>query len=282
LFCAAVPKKWAKTPLEGQRTMFSGALLNVLEKGDEKSGAFLTPKQTAILVQREIRDAFGSQGVRPQIHVPIQGHSDPLMTAYFPNPSFNTEKLEERITKLEENMQETKQTMAAINLTIKQIDSRPSIAPEQLRLEVERISSGLIRPPRRHSDGLSRRWRTILGCVFIDTVTFGFVLGALYIAARLKLEAQASSFVENVFRAAGMTHVGVASFFLFVAFYKTWIDTPSGPLGPRISQMEQNFKLSVVALGLNSLLVAGIIGLMLSIPPSELTALLAPAPNVLR
>jgi Caspase domain len=178
LFCAAGPKKWAKTPLEAQRTMFSGALLNVLETGDPKAGRYLTPKNTAMLVQREIQNAFGSQGVRPQIHVPIQGNSDPLLTPYFPNPAFNPEDFEERLKNLEESIRETKQTMADLNLAVREVRSRPSIDPEQIR-SVEQMSSNWLATPEGQT-----YIRTILALMFIDILTVGVIAGVLKIASR--------------------------------------------------------------------------------------------------
>ena len=88
LFCAAGAKKWAKTPLEARYTMFTGALLKVLEDGDQKVGPFFTLKQVAELVHRQINSTFGSEGVQPQIHVPVQGVHNFLQSPYFPNPAF--------------------------------------------------------------------------------------------------------------------------------------------------------------------------------------------------
>lgn len=101
LFCAAGAKKWAKTPLEGRNTMFSGALLEVLKEGDAKSGPSISVKRIGELMRAKIRAAFGQQGVTPQIHVPVQGESNLLDVLYFPNPAFDVSAFDHRISKLE-------------------------------------------------------------------------------------------------------------------------------------------------------------------------------------
>lgn len=101
LFCAAGPKKWAKTPLESRHTMFSGALLGVLQRGDTKSGPYLTIRRLAELMRTEIKSAFGSQGVQPQIHVPVQGESDLIEVLYFPNLAFDIHAFDNRLSKVE-------------------------------------------------------------------------------------------------------------------------------------------------------------------------------------
>jgi hypothetical protein len=96
LFCAAGPRKWAKTPLEGKYTMFSGAIKAVLEEGDPNSGANLTLKHLAHLVDRKIKRTFLGQAVTPQIHVPDQGGGDLLGSPYFPNHAFEAEQSDPR------------------------------------------------------------------------------------------------------------------------------------------------------------------------------------------
>ncbi|MGO7443626.1 caspase family protein [Rhizobium ruizarguesonis] len=89
LFCAAGPKKWAKAPLDSNYTMFSGAILRVLKDGDQRGGSHLNLRRFTELVQAEIRSAFGTEGVSPQIHTPVQGDRDLLNLAYFPNAAFS-------------------------------------------------------------------------------------------------------------------------------------------------------------------------------------------------
>ena len=85
LFCAAGPRKWAKAPLDAQHTMFTGAILETLAEGDPKSGASLSLKRLASLVEGRIKRAYGTAAVPPQIHVPVQGGGDLLEGPYFPN-----------------------------------------------------------------------------------------------------------------------------------------------------------------------------------------------------
>lgn len=111
LFCAAGPKKWAKTPLEARLTMFSGALSAALEEGDPKGGPDLTVKRLAQLVNAKIKQNFGLKAVKPQVHVPVQGESDLLESPFFPNPAFGAGMLQERMQKAEERLQKAEERL---------------------------------------------------------------------------------------------------------------------------------------------------------------------------
>jgi Caspase domain len=112
LFCAAGAKKWAKTPLEGNYTMFTGSLLQVLDNGDQRGGPFFTLSKMAELVSHGIRDAFGSNAVQIQIHVPVQTEHDILQSPYFPNPAFDISDFESRLTDVASGVQALKAEFA--------------------------------------------------------------------------------------------------------------------------------------------------------------------------
>ena len=87
LFCAAGAKIKAKAPWEAQYTMFSGALRAALTEGDPRSGLFLSLETVADLVEKSIRDAFGGEGPRPELHTPRQEKGDIRTLPLFPNPA---------------------------------------------------------------------------------------------------------------------------------------------------------------------------------------------------
>jgi hypothetical protein len=124
LFCAAGPKRWAITPLEAKHTMFSGALLQALSKGDARSGPSLSLKRLAELVREEIRGAFGRQGVPPQIHVPTQANVDLLELPYFPNPKFDPTAFGIRLSQLEATVREMRETVNQAVSALKQLPDR--------------------------------------------------------------------------------------------------------------------------------------------------------------
>ena len=89
LFCAAGPRSWARAPTGSLHTMFTGAILDTLRAGNAEAGASLSLKEVARLVERRIDRTYGAKGVKPQIHVPVQGRGDLLEGPYFPNPAFD-------------------------------------------------------------------------------------------------------------------------------------------------------------------------------------------------
>jgi hypothetical protein len=85
LFCAAGPKSPAKAPWESKYTMFSGALQEVLTKGDPNFAEYLSLEDVAGLVERYIFSAFRTEAVRPELHTPRQEAGDIRTLRLFPN-----------------------------------------------------------------------------------------------------------------------------------------------------------------------------------------------------
>jgi Caspase domain len=87
LFCSAGPKTKAKAPWEGEYTMFSGALQRVLTTGDPTSNDYLSLEEVADLVEKDIRNTFRAEAVRPELHTPKQEKGDIRGLRLFPNPA---------------------------------------------------------------------------------------------------------------------------------------------------------------------------------------------------
>ncbi|MBV8096230.1 MAG: hypothetical protein JO110_23940 [Acetobacteraceae bacterium] len=71
-------------------TMFSGALMDVLEQGDEKRGERLTLAEVGYLTTTRIRNRWKDESVRPEVHYPDQSRGSLAVLPLFPNPAFST------------------------------------------------------------------------------------------------------------------------------------------------------------------------------------------------
>lgn len=80
LLCASSKSKPAKFLEHG--TMFSDALATILEEGREGYGKFFSLEDLHNLINRYIKEKYGAEGVRPELHVPDQRqgmiHTAPL------------------------------------------------------------------------------------------------------------------------------------------------------------------------------------------------------------
>jgi hypothetical protein len=189
LFCAAGPKRWAKTPLEKTYSMFSGALIAALESGDRRQGPTLSLKRVSELVKEKIKDGFGTQGVEPQIHVPVQGRADILQTPYFPNPAFDPNAFSARLATAERRIQNFETRLAKAESSLNEVTQRHADT-SNLRRQIEdvktavaqaRLPSGPSRPGRdefyKHSI-LMRTVRTLFTIAPLDVLTI-FVATAM-------------------------------------------------------------------------------------------------------
>ncbi len=88
LFCAASARIEAKTPRDGDYTMFSGALRRVLQQGDPDASESLSLERLAELVERDIAAQFNGEAVRPEVHTPRQDKGDIRTLPLFPNAAY--------------------------------------------------------------------------------------------------------------------------------------------------------------------------------------------------
>jgi Ni,Fe-hydrogenase maturation factor len=274
LFCAAGAKKWAKTPLEASYTMFTGALLKVLEDGDQKAGPFFTLKKTAELVQGQINRTFGSQGVQPQIHVPVQGIHDILQSAYFPNPAFDITDFEARLSNFDNGMRQITAIVERLQTTLStELD-------ERIRRVIRTDIPVLARPTDTSPDPVGpRRWMIVYGpwiytlyiCVVLDGATFW----GLRIAA--------SAMRPDVPVPAGAEIIDVVHTYIICALaVHAVIATGSGIIGMIWSPESKWLRLfpASILYGLlfwNSIVVMIALGFLLLIPLHEVFDLVIPS-----
>jgi Caspase domain len=105
LFCAAGGAEYAINPAGSDFTMFSGALLHVLENGNVGSNRYLSLSEFGQLVKDHISDRFGAKAVPAQIHVPVHDLRDILKDPYFPNAAFPITDLNDRVDDLYEQIE---------------------------------------------------------------------------------------------------------------------------------------------------------------------------------
>lgn len=139
LLCASGAKDPAKAPADLDRTMFTGALLSVLEEGDRASPPLLSLQDVGYLVRQRILQTFATEGVRPEVLVPEQRHGRVDEIPIFPNRQ-NLEKA--RTAEVEE---------AAQRAEDEQRRAEGAKAQEEKRLRAERAAR-LADEERRHAE----------------------------------------------------------------------------------------------------------------------------------
>jgi len=92
LLCASGPKQEALAPKGQKLTMFTGALLKVLEQeGCEDSGEYLSLRTLCQKIRNTVSFEYGKKGIDPQLHLPDQTDcADFLDAPLFPNPNCGT------------------------------------------------------------------------------------------------------------------------------------------------------------------------------------------------
>jgi YVTN family beta-propeller protein len=85
--CAAGKREAAQSMPGDPTTMFSGALVDLLEHGDESISTGLSLRRLSDLIWQRLRAQYGESAVRPQVHAPMQGAGDLATEPLFPNPS---------------------------------------------------------------------------------------------------------------------------------------------------------------------------------------------------
>lgn len=91
LLCASGPRDPAMAPSDLKYTMFSEALLKVLEQGDPGGGEFLNLVVLGELVRLRIIEAHPDDAVRPQVLSPEQTRGDVAQVPLFPNSGYRSD-----------------------------------------------------------------------------------------------------------------------------------------------------------------------------------------------
>jgi TonB family protein len=88
LLCSSGPREVSIAPSDQALTMFSGALIDVLSKGDPDGGPALSLEEVGNRVQRLLREKYPENWIRPEVHSPEIHEGDIANVAVFPNRSF--------------------------------------------------------------------------------------------------------------------------------------------------------------------------------------------------
>lgn len=91
LLCAASAADVALAPVFGAYTMFSDALLHVMQSGSASRGAYLSFDDIRSLATQFIRQKHQEDAVLPEVHVPDQRRGDLASIKFLPNPATSTE-----------------------------------------------------------------------------------------------------------------------------------------------------------------------------------------------
>jgi hypothetical protein len=91
LLCAASAADVALAPVLGTYTMFSDALLHVMQRGSPNRGAYLSFDDMRSLATQFIRQKHRDDAVLPEVHVPDQRRGDLASIKFLPNPATLTD-----------------------------------------------------------------------------------------------------------------------------------------------------------------------------------------------
>ncbi len=95
LLCAASADDPARNPPYEKFTMFSGALYDVLKKGDKNKSVKLSLSETGNMIWDIIRDRFPNEAVRPEVHSPYKKQGDLAVLPIFPNQALKEKAKED-------------------------------------------------------------------------------------------------------------------------------------------------------------------------------------------
>lgn len=104
LLCASSSQKPAMAPPGEFHTMFSGALLEILQSNTDSSKAYLSMKDLHHLIESRLRDKYESEAVRPEIHDPNQTVGIVGDIPIFPNPYVRKKIQQQRIDEIESSI----------------------------------------------------------------------------------------------------------------------------------------------------------------------------------
>ncbi len=132
LLCASGPRNPAMTLPKEKYTMFSGALLDLLEKGDGKESDTFSLANAADLTCHLIRERYKDEAVRPEVHVPDQSVGSVAALPLFPNQALKPIAIEVRLRETEELVRAIQQKQAilqgklsTLEETIEKLATRP-------------------------------------------------------------------------------------------------------------------------------------------------------------
>jgi len=87
LLCSSSSRSVSIAPTGQRNTMFSGALLDVLRRGDDRVDGSLSLEDVGLNIRDLIRDRYEDRAVQPEVHSPDQREEDIARMPLFPNPA---------------------------------------------------------------------------------------------------------------------------------------------------------------------------------------------------
>jgi Caspase domain len=130
LFAACSSDAVALVDVTDSTTLFTAALMNVLERGDPNLGEMLTLSEVAKLTQAEINSKAGPQSVRPEISDPDERKGKISLTPFFPNAGRRIPPIEQQVTAL----------TRAVDAAAGQLSSAESRLSEQQSITTQLLS----------------------------------------------------------------------------------------------------------------------------------------------
>ncbi|GAB1724163.1 MAG: hypothetical protein NTNFB01_30590 [Nitrospira sp.] len=171
LLCASGPKNPAMTLPKEKYTMFSGALLDLLEKGAAKESDTFSLANAADLTCHLIRERYKDEAVRPEVHVPDQSVGSVAALPLFPNQALKPIAIEVRLRETEDSVRVIQQKQAILQVNLSALGE--TVEKLATRLEATRTadviapnlkfeSAGEAWDFRKEHRGLSRdKWNMI-------------------------------------------------------------------------------------------------------------------------
>lgn len=105
LLCACSAHDVALAPRGDQYTMFSGALLEVLKRGDPSLDFRLSLEQLGDRIKEVIKRKYPDTAVRPEVDSPDQREGDVADIPLFPNLALGPLQFRERLSRLEKTIE---------------------------------------------------------------------------------------------------------------------------------------------------------------------------------
>jgi uncharacterized metal-binding protein len=202
LLCAAGPKDPANS-LPGQvHTMFSGALLDCLQKGSLDKPERLSLFDVGELTRSLIKERFPDKAVRPELHSPDQKQGDVVVLPFFPNVARRhkdvLDRLEEALTGIAKRQGELEKRYETLEKFVRESKAQSAISlPQTTNWDSEyrygvRLQQWQLMPLevkaaiafRFHSRPLGRYWLTLCVAVCIS-VSFLVSLFDAYLAIQI-------------------------------------------------------------------------------------------------
>jgi hypothetical protein len=96
LICSSGPRDPSKLPQQEKYTMFTGALLKVLHRGDPEMPYWLSFADVTKMAKDHIYDKYIDEAVRPQVLSPSQEQGDISILPFFTNPATHKKEFFDR------------------------------------------------------------------------------------------------------------------------------------------------------------------------------------------